>query len=56
MNRNLMVQAIFRSLDGEENGYAGAGQPSVFIRLRGCNLRCAYCDTAYAQDELGCEE
>lgn len=47
----LRVQAIFRSIDGEANGYAGAGQPTTFIRLRGCNLRCAYCDTKYAQED-----
>lgn len=47
----LMVQAIFRSIDGEANGYIGAGQLSTFIRLRGCNLRCTYCDTKYAQEQ-----
>jgi len=46
----LDVQSIFRSIDGEVNGYAGAGQPSTFVRLSGCNLRCRYCDTVYAQD------
>jgi len=54
----LNVQSIFRSLDGEVNGYAGAGQLSTFIRLSGCNLRCQYCDSVYAQDSahasLGC--
>ena len=25
-----------------------SGMPALFIRLSGCNLRCAYCDTAYA--------
>lgn len=24
------------------------GRPTVFVRLTGCPLRCAYCDTAYA--------
>ena len=24
------------------------GQPAVFLRLAGCNLRCTYCDTAYS--------
>jgi 7-carboxy-7-deazaguanine synthase len=28
-----------------------AGQLAVFIRFRGCNLNCAYCDTAWAKQE-----
>ena len=27
------------------------GRPCVFIRLSACNLRCSYCDTAYAYFE-----
>jgi len=46
----LNVQAIFNSIDGEVNGFHGAGELCTFIRLRGCNLRCSYCDTKYAQD------
>jgi len=46
----LNVQAIFNSVDGEINGFSGAGQLCTFIRLRGCNLRCVFCDTKYAQD------
>ncbi len=45
------VQAIFNSVDGEVNGFHGSGELATFIRLRGCNLRCAFCDTKYAQDE-----
>lgn len=45
----MRVQSIFRSLDGEANGYENSGQPCTFIRLRGCNLRCQWCDTSYAQ-------
>lgn len=50
MNK-LNVQAIFESIDGEVNGFNGAGQISTFIRLKGCNLRCKYCDTKYSQDD-----
>jgi 7-carboxy-7-deazaguanine synthase len=44
----LRVNEIFKSIQGEST-YAGI--PCVFIRLTGCNLRCSYCDTAYAYDE-----
>lgn len=46
----LNVESIFNSIDGEANGFLGAGELTTFIRLRGCNLRCFYCDTAYAQN------
>jgi 7-carboxy-7-deazaguanine synthase len=41
----LVVNEIYLSLQGES---AFAGLPCVFIRLTACNLRCSYCDTAYA--------
>lgn len=41
----LRVSEIFYSLQGEADSI---GQPTVFIRLTGCPLRCAYCDTEYA--------
>jgi len=44
----LLVNEIFLSLQGESTF---AGLPCVFVRLTGCNLRCSYCDTAYAFDE-----
>jgi 7-carboxy-7-deazaguanine synthase len=44
----MKVCEIFASVQGEST-YAGA--PCVFVRLTGCNLRCAYCDTVYAYDE-----
>jgi len=46
----LNVQAIFDSIDGEENAFGGAGQLTTFIRLKGCQLQCNYCDTKYAQN------
>lgn len=41
----LVVNEIFFSIQGESSF---AGRPCVFIRLTGCDLRCAWCDTAYA--------
>lgn len=49
-NMKLNVQAIFDSIDGEENAFGGAGELTTFIRLKGCNLRCGYCDTKYSQE------
>jgi len=45
---SLKVNEIFYSLQGESSH---AGQPCVFVRLTGCNLRCSWCDTAYAYEE-----
>ncbi|MEM6751077.1 MAG: radical SAM protein [Planctomycetota bacterium] len=41
----VRVNEVYRSIQGEST-YAGL--PCVFVRLRGCPLRCRYCDTAYA--------
>ncbi len=41
----LLVHEIYLSIQGESTW---AGCPCVFIRLTGCPLRCAYCDTEYA--------
>jgi len=41
----LVVTEIFRSLQGESSF---AGLPCTFVRLTGCALRCAWCDSAYA--------
>jgi len=41
----MVITEIFRSIQGEST-YAGL--PCIFVRLTGCNLRCAWCDTAYA--------
>ena len=42
---SMQVTEIFRSIQGEST-YAGL--PCIFVRLTGCNLRCVWCDTAYA--------
>jgi 7-carboxy-7-deazaguanine synthase len=44
----MNVTESFFSLNGE--GLL-IGTPTVFVRLSGCNLRCAWCDTAYAWGE-----
>ncbi|BAT71612.1 radical SAM domain protein [Thermosulfidibacter takaii ABI70S6] len=41
----LKVSEIFCSLQGEG---LRVGEPAVFLRLAGCNLRCSYCDTKYS--------
>jgi len=41
----MKVNELFHSIQGESTF---AGRPCVFIRLTGCNLRCAWCDTEYA--------
>ncbi len=41
----MRVNEIFHSIQGESTH---AGRPCVFVRLAGCNLRCVWCDTAYA--------
>ena len=41
----LVVSEIFHSIQGESTY---AGRPCAFVRMSGCNLRCAWCDTAYA--------
>lgn len=48
MSDSLVVNEIYLSLQGESTF---AGLPCVFVRLTGCNLRCSYCDTAYAFTE-----
>jgi 7-carboxy-7-deazaguanine synthase len=44
----LNVSEIFQSIQGES---IHAGLPTTFIRLAGCNLRCAWCDTVSALEE-----
>jgi len=48
MADSLLINEIFFSIQGESTRI---GEPCVFVRLRGCHLRCAYCDTEYAFKE-----
>lgn len=48
----MIVNEIFSSIDGEG---LRAGELCTFVRISGCNLRCVYCDTAYALGKEGTE-
>ncbi|HEY3931572.1 MAG TPA: radical SAM protein [Verrucomicrobiae bacterium] len=48
MADTLVINEIYLSLQGESTF---AGLPCVFVRLTACDLRCSYCDTAYAFTE-----
>jgi len=41
----MYITEIFKSIQGEGTR---AGLSCIFVRLTGCNLRCTWCDTAYA--------
>lgn len=50
LETTLRVVEIFASIQGESSF---AGLPCSFVRLAGCDLRCAWCDTAWARSPLG---
>lgn len=43
------INEIFYSLQGEGHH---SGEPAVFIRFSGCNLKCPFCDTAHENGTL----
>ncbi len=49
----LPVSEMFLSIQGEGRF---AGTPALFIRLKYCNLGCAWCDTRFTWDEEKIEE
>ena len=42
--QTLQINEIFYSIEGEG---LRVGQPTTFVRLARCNLRCAFCDTEF---------
>lgn len=44
----MKVVETFVSINGEG---VRAGQLAVFVRFKGCNLRCRYCDTMWANED-----
>jgi len=44
---SLRISEIFTSVQGEG---PSVGTPSVFVRLQGCDVGCAWCDTKYSWD------
>lgn len=48
LQSELKINEVFYSIQGESTY---AGNPTLFIRTTGCNLRCTYCDTKYSYDQ-----
>ena len=44
---DMLINEIFHSIQGEG---PTIGKPAVFVRLGGCNLACAWCDSKYTWD------
>lgn len=50
---SLPLVESFVSINGEGNK---SGELALFLRFKGCNLNCSYCDTAWAnQPDAACE-
>ena len=52
MNATIRLYSFVVSIQGESTR---AGLPCTFVRLAGCPLACAYCDTLEARDAIGVE-
>ncbi len=49
----MKVNEIFYSLQGEGRF---TGTPAVFVRSRGCNMQCDFCDTSREEGCVMAEE
>ena len=52
----MKITEIYKSIQGESTF---SGQPCIFVRTTGCNLRCTWCDSAfsfYGGDEMPLDE
>ena len=47
---DILVSEVFSAIQGEA---ALVGERQVFVRLTGCNIRCAYCDQPEALERAG---
>lgn len=45
MSDTLVINELYKSVQGESSW---AGLPCIFVRLTACDLRCTWCDSAYA--------
>jgi 7-carboxy-7-deazaguanine synthase len=45
VDQKLLISEIYLSVQGESTF---TGLPCIFVRLTGCDLRCSFCDSAYA--------
>jgi 7-carboxy-7-deazaguanine synthase len=50
VSHRFRISELFRSLQGEG---PSAGTPACFLRLQGCDVGCAWCDTKYSWDGAG---
>ena len=48
-NEGFLVHSIWYTIQGEG---PWAGFPAIFVRFTGCNLRCFFCDTDFADGTL----